>query len=204
MKRIVCFGDSNTYGFIPGKGNRYDEHTRWTGRLSELLAPKGYTVIEQGKNGRTTVFDDKTAPDRNGSEALEQLFRRMPPAEYLVMMLGTNDCKTQFHADAAMITEGMALLVSMVRMYWSDTAIWLLSPAPLETACFSGQMGSKFDADSVSKSRELPANYRELARKTGCRFLCVGDIVKADPADGVHLGAASHAILAERLAACFS
>ena len=148
MKRIVCFGDSNTYGFIPGKGNRYDEHTRWTGRLSELLAPKGYTVIEQGKNGRTTVF--------------------------------------------------------VVRMYWSDTAIWLLSPAPLETACFSGQMGSKFDADSVSKSRELPANYRELARKTGCRFLCVGDIVKADPADGVHLGAASHAILAERLAACFS
>ena len=56
QKRILCYGDSNTYGYIP-TGGRYDEHTRWPMRMQTLLGP-GYAVIEEGFNGRTIVFDD--------------------------------------------------------------------------------------------------------------------------------------------------
>ena len=56
MKRILCFGDSNTYGTRPN-GGRFDEQTRWPMRLQSLLG-EGYAVIEEGFGGRTTVFDD--------------------------------------------------------------------------------------------------------------------------------------------------
>ena len=55
-KRILCFGDSNTYGYIP-LGGRYDEDVRWPTVMAGLLGD-GYTVIEEGLNGRTCVFDD--------------------------------------------------------------------------------------------------------------------------------------------------
>lgn len=48
MKEILCFGDSNTYGLIPGTTRRYDRETRWTGILAEKLYDKGYRIIEEG------------------------------------------------------------------------------------------------------------------------------------------------------------
>ena len=204
MKQIVCFGDSNTYGFIPAQGGRFDEHTRWTALLARTLAPKGYEVIEQGCNGRTTVFDDPKSPERNGSKALERLLQTLSQPDTMIFMLGTNDCKWQFHADAQDITEGMALLVSMVHLYWPDTRILLMSPAPLLEGASEEAGGRPFDAEGIRHSQELPARYRELARTNNCDFLCAGDIVTPDPADGVHLNAASHRKLAEALASRFS
>ena len=32
MKQILCFGDSNTYGLIPGSTRRFKWEQRWTGR----------------------------------------------------------------------------------------------------------------------------------------------------------------------------
>lgn len=58
MRQILCFGDSNTYGLIPGTKNRYDWETRWTGILDRKLKDKGYRVVEEGLCGRTTVFED--------------------------------------------------------------------------------------------------------------------------------------------------
>ena len=57
-RRILCFGDSNTYGYDP-RGGRYDENTRWPLRMEKLLG-RDYTVIEEGFNGRTCVMDDPT------------------------------------------------------------------------------------------------------------------------------------------------
>lgn len=58
-KRIVCFGDSNTWGYIPVTGERYDETIRWPARLQEMLGCERCTVVEEGLTGRTTVFDDR-------------------------------------------------------------------------------------------------------------------------------------------------
>ena len=63
MKQILAFGDSNTWGLIPGTGERYPEHIRWTGILRKAVTKLGYTVLEDGVCGRTTVFRD---PFRSG------------------------------------------------------------------------------------------------------------------------------------------
>ena len=70
MKEILCFGDSNTYGLIPGTTRRYDREARWTGILAEKLYDKGYRIIEEGLCGRTSVFDDATRDGRNGAKVL--------------------------------------------------------------------------------------------------------------------------------------
>ena len=54
MKTVLCYGDSNTYGFNPSNGFRYPENVRWTGRLQSALGD-GYKIIEEGCNGRTTI-----------------------------------------------------------------------------------------------------------------------------------------------------
>ena len=72
-KHIICFGDSNTHGYCgdaadfdgvpqPGGAMRFSEASRWP-RLVQAALGEEYLIIEEGLNGRTTVFED---PFRNG------------------------------------------------------------------------------------------------------------------------------------------
>ena len=58
VKEIVCYGDSNTWGYDPATGGRLPHGSRWTSVLQERLG-SGYRIIPEGMNGRTTVFDDR-------------------------------------------------------------------------------------------------------------------------------------------------
>lgn len=64
MKEILCFGDSNTHGYMPGLGTRYPIDQRWSGLLGKLLGD-GYHVVEEGMDGRTTAFEDDLQPWRS-------------------------------------------------------------------------------------------------------------------------------------------
>lgn len=97
MREILCFGDSNTYGLIPGTENRFDRNTRWTGILDKHLYAKGYRIIEEGLCGRTTRFDDRTREGRNGTKMLPVLLETHKPIDRVILMLGTNDCKFCYH-----------------------------------------------------------------------------------------------------------
>ena len=95
MRRILCFGDSNTWGYDPATGERFDEQTRWTGVLQAALGGD-YTVIEEGLNGRTTVWDDPIEGHKNGHEYLVPCLETHRPLDLVVLMLGTNDLKRRF------------------------------------------------------------------------------------------------------------
>ena len=69
MRHILCYGDSNTWGYTPGTGERHAPDVRWTGVLRRLLG-EGWEVLEEGMNGRTTVFDNPMSQGRNGSAYL--------------------------------------------------------------------------------------------------------------------------------------
>ena len=54
--RIVAYGDSITYGWIPNANppsTRYGPEDRWPGALQKELG-NNYQVIEEGLDGRTT------------------------------------------------------------------------------------------------------------------------------------------------------
>jgi lysophospholipase L1-like esterase len=72
MKTILCYGDSNTWGYIPLSGERHDHQTRWPMVLWRLLTngtdweDPPYWVVEEGLNGRTSCREDPVEGDRNG------------------------------------------------------------------------------------------------------------------------------------------
>ena len=99
MKNILCFGDSNVYGYMPGDGHRYPRDVRWTGALEQLLGP-GYHVIEEGLNGRTTAFVDNLQPWSCGLGAFAAALRSHAPLNAVFIMLGTNDTKHRYGVSA--------------------------------------------------------------------------------------------------------
>lgn len=95
MTTILCYGDSNTYGYNPVNGLRYPKDVRWTGVLQKLLGEQ-YAVIEEGCNGRTTVFEDIAEPWKAGLGYLKPCLNTHKPIDFVIMMLGSNDLKECF------------------------------------------------------------------------------------------------------------
>ena len=111
MKEILCFGDSNTYGLIPKTGGRYDRDTRWTGILEKRLYEKDYRIVEEGLCGRTTIFEDELREGRRGADLLPTLLESHAPLDRVILMLGTNDCKTYYSASPELIGLGIEKLL---------------------------------------------------------------------------------------------
>lgn len=96
---ILCFGDSNTYGYKPDGTGRFDTDTRWTSLLQKKLGAD-HRVIEEGLCGRTTVFQDDLREGRRGLDLIGVTLEMHNPIDLLIVMLGTNDCKTRYNASA--------------------------------------------------------------------------------------------------------
>ena len=86
MKHILCYGDSNTHGYIPS-GGRYDDDTRYTGILAKLLG-SDYRIIEEGLNSRTSSFDDPFEPYKKSLPTKKQVLSKFLRAESYLFVLG--------------------------------------------------------------------------------------------------------------------
>ena len=135
-RRILVFGDSNTYGYDPERDGRYGETERYPCRIQALLGP-GWTVIEEGLPGRTAVFDDPVTEGLCGLSYLTPCMMSHAPLDTLVVMLGTNDTKERFGCNAYLIAQGIGRLLKKA----ADTDAWrdkpdilAVCPAPIVPA----------------------------------------------------------------------
>jgi lysophospholipase L1-like esterase len=201
VKTILCYGDSNTWGYDPETGERFPPDVRWTGVLASELGD-GYSVIEEGLNGRTTVRDDPIEEHKNGREYLRPCLASHQPLDLVVIALGVNDLKTRFSASASDVAEGASALVEIAQR--SDAGpngrtpeVLLVTPPAVGTLT---ELAEMFE-DAWSKSRNFPTHYRRVAEKTGCAFLDASDIVVSSDLDGIHLERTEHAKLGAAIAA---
>jgi lysophospholipase L1-like esterase len=201
MTVVVAFGDSNTWGYDPGAGVRLAPQTRWTGIMQLELGP-AWRVIEEGLNGRTTVFDDPIEPDRRGSDYLPPCLRSHAPLDLLIIALGCNDLKQRFSASAGDIANGAERLIQMARAEsvgprGAPPAIILVAPPPL------GRLNefAEMFAGGTEKSKLLAARYREVAERNAVGFVDAGEFVVCSDRDGIHFEADQHAILGRAMAA---
>ena len=111
---ILCFGDSNTYGYKPDGTGRFDTDTRWTALLQKKLGAD-HRVIEEGLCGRTTVFQDDLREGRRGLDLIGVTMEMQNPIDFLILMLGTNDCKSRYNASAGTIAKGLAQVIQKAR-----------------------------------------------------------------------------------------
>ncbi len=197
MKQILCFGDSNTYGLIPGTKDRYPWEVRWTGILAEGIREKGFQVVEEGLCGRTTVFEDELRDNRRGAAVLPMILESHQPLEKVVLMLGTNDCKTIYQASAEVIGKGVEKLVHQIQAADENIEILLVSPILLGEGVGEEGYDPEFNQESVETSKGLKAVYEQVAKRNGCAFLAASDYAKASGADREHLDEKGHRQLAE-------
>lgn len=202
MKQVMCFGDSNTYGLIPGTDQRYDWNVRWTGILNKEISPKGYRVVEEGLCGRTTVFEDPFRVGRKGTEMLPVLLETHGP-DVVVLMLGTNDCKRIYDASSRIIGKGIENLIDQIQKKSPAAQIILVSPILLGEKVWEEGFDPEFDDRSVETSKELAGIYEKIAEERGTYFLDASQYAKASEADREHLDEEGHRNLAEGLADLF-
>ena len=209
-KHIVCLGDSNTHGYCADPGDcadggiRFNESERWTRLLQEKLGD-GYLVVEEGLSGRTTCFND---PIHEGMSALDYITPCLKSHEFvdlLIIMLGTNDTKDRFAANAACIGIGMSRLVKKAQATecWGEKApnILVIAPPPIGEGMLTSPVADTMGTGCVEKSLQLPRYYREQCQLTGAHFLDAGALgCEFNSIDYMHLTRKGHAMLAEALA----
>ena len=199
MKQILCFGDSNTYGLIPATKDRYDWNTRWTGILSKKIEKNGYRVVEEGLCGRTTIFEDATRKGRKGADLLPVILETHKPIDTVVLMLGTNDCKTAYGATAEKIGSGIELLIKQIKDSDPDINIILVSPIELGEGVWEEGFDTEFNENSVKVSKQLPEVYRKIAERYDTDFVAASDYARPSSEDREHLNEFGHRKLAEAI-----
>lgn len=208
-KSILCYGDSNTFGHRPTDGQRYPYGVRWTSLLAENLG-KDFQVIEAGLNSRTTVIDDEVEKYRNGLKYIDVVVEMNWPLDLVILMLGTNDMKVRYQAQAADIAEGARSIVREIRRLHQEIRpdwmpqILLVSPLLVGekirdglSDCSEGFGGER----AYWLSRELAPLYQQVAREEGCHFLDAGSVASAGTADALHLEEEGHRDLAAAMEA---
>ena len=112
MKTVLCFGDSNTWGYVPGSnGERHSRDARWPARLQSALGVD-WEVIAEGLSGRTATIDRPDSEGRNGLPYLLPCLHSHAPVDLVVICLGTHD--VNFVADDR-VARCVARLVRVVR-----------------------------------------------------------------------------------------
>jgi lysophospholipase L1-like esterase len=189
MKTVLCYGDSNTWGYDPVTQGRLSLDQRWPGVLRNALGA-GYWVVEEGLNGRTTVWDDPIEGDKNGLTYLRPCLQTHKPLDLVVILLGTNDLKVRFSVSALDIANGAGALVDAVLKSGSGVgggAPRVLLVAPPQVAKLSA-FAEMFEG-AEAKAKRFAMHYRRVSRERGCDFLDAGEVVVSSDLDGIHLEA---------------
>ena len=191
MKTVLCFGDSNTWGYSPLDGSRHPHDVRWTGVLQRSLGD-GFRVIEEGLNGRTNATNEEERPIRSGLDVLPILLESHRPLDLVVIMLGTNDLKHDFNLSAEQIADGARQVCRSVidcEYLVDPPQILLISPTHVELMTEEEQ---DIFIGAIEKSRELARHYQVVAEDLGIHFLDASRIVVKTNLDGVHWDAGQH------------
>jgi len=196
MKNILCFGDSNTWGYSPQDGTRFSPDVRWTGVLQKSLG-NGYHIIEEGLNGRTTFINEKgegRRPLRSGADVLQVILESHRPLDFVTIMLGTNDLKLEFNLSVEEIALGAKELCETVlnSEYLADNVpqILLISPTHIGSTIMPDQ--EEFFNQAREKSHQFAEHYQKIANDLNIHFLDASKIVTPSDGEGVHWDAEQH------------
>lgn len=206
--RILFFGDSNTWGYVPNSAHeRYPLNVRWTGLLQKVLGDN-FEVIEEGLNSRGIVKGDPR-PGKEGRSAIEYIIPCLDthdPLDCVIVMLGTNELKSECNLSPVQIGENMEILLGLIQNRPSQFRstrpnIVLVAPPLVDEETEYCRKGDKYKGAS-QKSRELGKIFADLANKLGIRFLDLGQVASVG-LDGIHMTPEGHRATAESLARLF-
>ncbi len=210
MKNVLCFGDSNTYGFDiatydsgTSTAKRMPFDIRWPGRI-QLQLGQDYRIIEEGLNGRTIMVDDPFMQNRKGIASFPVILDCQAPLDLVIIHIGVNELKAYFGFTAGMIARGIENLVLASQISYNACPVpkvLIVTPPPVGKAIEHGIFGEQYGPLAYEKSLQFDTFYQKVAEKYHCGYLNAGTLgFELNPVDELHYSPADHARLADAIA----
>ncbi len=200
--RILCIGDSNTWGYDPVDGFRHTN--RWTRVLASLMPE--HEIIEEGLNGRTITSIDPYMPERCVINNLRLILMSHKPVDMVVLMLGSNELKNIFPCTAKYIASGIEECVKIIL----DKDMWdrfnvpkLLVVSPIlirdEMLTNGGAFANEFDETSISESKLLAGEIKKVCDGYRLDFMDAAKYAEASLVDNLHMDEENHRKLGQAM-----
>lgn len=196
--KIICYGDSNTYGFRPTDGGRYSKNIRWTGVLADILGDE-YSVTEEGCNNRTGFLKCADGFIQSGKEYFPTCINNNSDLDILILALGTNDIQKFYNPTEQIINEGLSFYVNFTRQLNKNIKIIFIPPVKLSENILDGYFAFQFNKISIARSEWIQDIYYRFANDNGIKLFDINKYVTPSKTDGLHFEPVSHKRIAEKL-----
>ena len=195
MKKILCYGDSNTFGYNPIDGSRFDKNTRWTAILEKNLG-EGYKVVNEGMCDRTGFVDNPKGSMFSAQKHFPEILKSK--VDIIILSVGTNDLQFQYDISIGTIEKGLQQLIDLAKIKAKN--IIIVSPVILDERVLKGFFKFQFDETSIVKSRKIGRIFRQIANANHCAYFDVNKIATPSDIDGLHYDENGHKVIAGNLA----
>ena len=196
MKNILCYGDSNTFGYNPKDNSRYDENTRWTALLQKNLGAE-YNVINEGMPNRTGFVDNPEGVLFSSQKHFPETLLKFEGVYILILAIGTNDLMFQYNISFDTVEKGLNNLVKTAKEKTNN--IIIIPPTIMNEDVLNGYFSSMFDETSIVKSKEVGKIFKQTAIQNGCQYFDINEFVAPCAFDGLHYDEKSHKLIADKL-----
>jgi len=196
MKKIICYGDSNTFGYNPTDGTRYGKNTRWTALLQNNLG-KEYMVINEGACDRTGFVSNPKGFLYSAQQHFPEMISRADNVYLLILAIGTNDLQFQYNITTVDVEKGLDKLIKRAKDKINH--IIIIPPIILSEKVLEGFFNFQFDVTSVLNSKDIGKTFEHIANKYGCFFFDINKYTYPSDTDGLHYDENAHKLIADKL-----
>ena len=188
MKKILCFGDSNTYGFNPKDGSRYDVNTRWCGKLKSI-----YEVTEAGCNNRTAFSDNPQGENYTGYKIIPKYLNQT--YDIIIIQLGINDLQSTYNINLKDFEKGMKDFFNLIKTYAPTSKLIILAPCVINENILNSNFKFLFNEQSIEKSKKILPIYEKISKENSFQLINLNNITKVSNIDGLHYDKEQHKII---------
>lgn len=196
MKNILCYGDSNTFGYNPKDNTRYDDNIRWTALLQKNLGEE-YKIINEGMPNRTGFIDNPDGVMFSAQKHFPLTLSNLGSVYALILAIGTNDLMFKYNITFDTVEKGLNNLIKTAKEKTNN--IIIIPPVKLKDSVLNGFFCSMFDKTSIEKSKEIGEIYKRSARENHCLYFDINEFTEPSDLDGLHYDENSHKLLADKL-----
>ncbi len=190
MKRILIYGDSNTWGHGAFSGKLPETQT-WPVILQQILGGASL-VIQEGLPGRIAGDHDTETPYRNGKTHFEAILRTALPLDYVIIALGANDVKKKYGLTSRQIFDDLM----WYRGKTAEIAPSYKGVPSTPVMIFLGIPNSR-ETEYYQPEPRVREKVNDYLKRAGEIYVPLEHLEISD--DGVHFTAADHQYVAQQV-----
>ena len=193
MKKILVYGDSNTWGDNFNTGIRIKDKYQWCNILSKKLG-RNYQVIQEGLPGRIAGSNEVEDLYKNGKDTFMSILRTSSPVDIIIISLGTNDLQLKYNKSSIQVIEDLKWYQQTILKLYSEKSlkffnnklpdIYYLLPINFD------YIDNMFDKTCEEKRQDIIKYFKD---NKDYNSIISGSLPLSD---GIHLSTLGHELLA--------